>query len=113
MGLISRVSSRTYRYTYSSTLQRKTTQNMFARGAGMAFRGVARRARPCGARIMPVSSYAALAPPTRQMSMPPVAVTVANSKLNISLAQLVDSSLTTMEGEGDESEPGINQAYYS
>ena len=59
---------------------------MFARAGGMAFRGMARRSRPCGARVMSVSSYAVLAP-TRQLSMPPVAVAVANTKLNVSLGE--------------------------
>merc|ERR1712079_52016 len=97
MGLISRVSSRTYR----NLLENK---NMFHRAA---FRTAS---RICTRRsIVPVSSYANLTP-VRNMVVsappPPVAASVAStmtSNGNSSLANIVASALAQQEtAEGEE-----------
>merc|ERR1711893_321412 len=99
MGLISRVSSRTYRRNkiYIFT-------NMFGSAMRMGMRQCTRRSMAVCSRITPVSQYANVVPQYTQVPVNSTALSAiaSSTKISTQLQQLVDAGLITLDGDSDD-----------
>merc|ERR1712187_461441 len=81
----------------------KKSNKMFGTAMRMGMRQSTRRSMAVCSRITPVSSYANVVPQyTPSFPAASVSAIVSCSTNNVSLAQLVDASLVTLDGESED-----------